>query len=138
MTLSNNEKKQYIYDNIPLIQNNHSEIISIIESNQISHTNNDNGIFVNIDTISDDIINTIYDTIFYIKNHNISFIEETLEYESQKNEQLEEQNTHSQEVSETTTRFERTRQFQSYCDNLMTLLSEEDIAIVEHSKQYHL
>ena len=62
------DKKLYIYKNIDSI-NNHNDIINHIISNDIKYTNNDNGFFINISYLENDIIDYIYNTIrYYIKN----------------------------------------------------------------------
>ena len=72
---------QYIYENTPLIQNKHATIISIIMKHTIPHTKNENGIFLNIDVVSPDIIREMYEAIYNIINHKLSFFEDTIHYE---------------------------------------------------------
>jgi hypothetical protein len=66
--LTHEEKKQYIYQNIDTIKN-HSLFIKILETNEIKYTKNTNGIFLNLNSLEDDIINDFYNIIFY-KNDN--------------------------------------------------------------------
>ena len=51
--------KQYIYEEISQL-NNHSKIVSLLQSNNIKYTDNNNGIYFNLSTSSDDIIEKIY------------------------------------------------------------------------------
>tara|TARA_B100000035_G_C20760708_1_gene448173 strand:+ start:200 stop:553 length:354 start_codon:yes stop_codon:yes gene_type:complete len=64
------DKKIYIYKNINKI-NNHNDIINYIKINNIKHTLNDNGFFVNISYLDDNSIIYIYDILkYYINNYN--------------------------------------------------------------------
>mgnify|MGYP001181242641 CR=1 FL=1 len=63
MELDNNldceVKKKYICDNIHKIKN-HRNYLDIVKFHDCPHTNNLNGIFVNLNTITDDVIDKFY------------------------------------------------------------------------------
>ena len=63
------EKKLYIYKNINKI-NNHNDIINYIKKNDIKHTLNDNGFFVNISYLDDNSIIYIHNILKYYINNN--------------------------------------------------------------------
>uniref|UniRef100_A0A6C0L2U6 Uncharacterized protein n=1 Tax=viral metagenome TaxID=1070528 RepID=A0A6C0L2U6_9ZZZZ len=67
------QKRIYIHQNINKI-NDHVNIINIIEQNECKHTKNNNGIFLNLTTTEDDIVDQIY---FLLNNElNYSIINE--------------------------------------------------------------
>ena len=55
-------KKQYIFDNIDYIEN-HNKIVNFLIFHDIKHTVNNNGYFVNISIIDDNLIDKLYDLI---------------------------------------------------------------------------
>ena len=55
-------KRQYIFDHIDYIDN-HNKIINFLMFHEIKHTINNNGYFVNISKISDELIDNLYDLI---------------------------------------------------------------------------
>ena len=57
--LSQQEMKQYIYEEISQLKD-HSKIVNLLQSNNIKYTDNNNGIYFNLSTSSDDIIEKIY------------------------------------------------------------------------------
>ena len=57
--LSQHEMKQYIYEEISQLKD-HSKIVNLLQSNNIKYTDNNNGIYFNLSTSSDDIIEKIY------------------------------------------------------------------------------
>ena len=66
------KKRIYIYDNIYKI-NDHKNLISIITSQDCKYTENSNGMFINLNTLNEDIIDNIY---FLVYNETNSDIEE--------------------------------------------------------------
>lgn len=60
-------KRHYIYNNIISLEN-HDNFIKILNINNCDHTSNSNGIFVNLNTINDNII----DELFFILNTEIN------------------------------------------------------------------
>ena len=64
-----NMKKKFIYENISSIKD-HTIIIEYFDSNNLKYTTNNNGIFINLSILEDEIIDFIY--AFTInKNHII-------------------------------------------------------------------
>ena len=83
------EKKLFIYKNINNI-NDHNNIINYIRANDIKYTNNDNGFFINISYLKEEIIDYIYNTIrYYIQNTN-----DSLTFIDKRKEIIEMSNTH--------------------------------------------
>ena len=52
-------KKKYIYENIGKLSN-HRNYLDIVYFHNCSHTNNSNGIFLNLNTIEIDVVDKIY------------------------------------------------------------------------------
>src|SRR6056300_511682 len=52
-------KKKYIYENIEKIKN-HKNYLDIILFHECPHTNNSNGVFINLNSIDSSIINKLY------------------------------------------------------------------------------
>ena len=64
------ELRKYIYAMIPKITKNHEVITNFFDINQISRTDNNNGTFVNLAVIDDDIICKLYELIIQINRCN--------------------------------------------------------------------
>ena len=63
-----NESYNYIIDNVPhLVDEQLIEIYKIIKINNIKHTINSNGIFIDLKLISNDVIIEIINLIKYLK-----------------------------------------------------------------------
>ena len=63
-------KKQFILDNISEINSNQcDEIIDIIKENDIKYMQNNYGIFLSLNKVSIDIVDTIYEHIKYCLEH---------------------------------------------------------------------
>ncbi len=62
------EKKKIIVDSINNIEN-HNKIVNFIHYYEIKHTENNNGYFVNISVISDEIIEKLYELIINLNNN---------------------------------------------------------------------
>jgi hypothetical protein len=73
-------KKQYIFDNIDYIEN-HNKIINFLIFHNIKHTVNNNGYFVNISIIDDNLIDKLYDLIIDL-NENMNDSQEQQIYET--------------------------------------------------------
>jgi hypothetical protein len=69
------DKKQYIYDKINNLEFNTIYIRDYIINSNIKYTENNNGIFVNLNTIYDNDINNIYDIILNKINYNNMIID---------------------------------------------------------------
>jgi len=57
------EKRLYIYENIYKI-NDHTNLINLINSSKCKYTENSNGLFINLNTLDDNIIKDIYFLIY--------------------------------------------------------------------------
>ena len=66
--LTIDEKKQFIYDNIEIIDDT-NPIIKFVIDNNINYSKNINGIHVNITILNDEIINIFYDLIYSLINN---------------------------------------------------------------------
>ena len=66
------KKRYYIYENITKIKN-HNHLIDYLKINKCKHTENKNGIFVNLNTIDDDIINNLYLMVYESINNFIDY-----------------------------------------------------------------
>ena len=88
------DKRSIIYHNNEYVSD-YSEIISILRDNNCKYTTNSNGIFINLTTIQDDVINKIYP--FFINNTLEKYTSEC-EYSTMK-EQINDET--SQESNET-------------------------------------
>tara|TARA_B100001123_G_C15337146_1_gene1033295 strand:+ start:619 stop:1023 length:405 start_codon:yes stop_codon:yes gene_type:complete len=64
-------KKLYIYENINSLCN-HSQIINLVDENNIKYTENNNGIFINISLLDSTIIDQMYDIIYNAQNYDES------------------------------------------------------------------
>ena len=62
------EKKKIIVDSINNIEN-HNKIVNFIHYYEIKHTENNNGYFVNISVISDEIIEKLNELIINLNNN---------------------------------------------------------------------
>ena len=68
-------KKLYIYENIDK-SSNHNTIIKLLNDNECKYTKNSNGIFLNLNTLSDELIQNIYDILFFNNDKQIYNINE--------------------------------------------------------------
>jgi hypothetical protein len=68
------DKKEYIVNNISKI--NHLKIINLIKKQNTEYTENKNGIFINLNSLDDNIIHGIYNIIYYDINHNLNKIKD--------------------------------------------------------------
>jgi hypothetical protein len=62
------KKRYYIYENIQKIKN-HNQIIDMIQLNKCKYTENENGIFLNLNTINDKMVNYIYNYLINTLNY---------------------------------------------------------------------
>jgi len=62
------EKRNYIHNNIEKISD-HTNIITIIDQSDSKYTQNNNGIFVNLNTLNEEII----DQIYFLLNSELNF-----------------------------------------------------------------
>lgn len=57
--IENGDKKKYIYENIDKIKN-HNNFLDIIKFHDCPFTKNSNGVFLNLNSLNDDVINEFY------------------------------------------------------------------------------
>jgi hypothetical protein len=68
------EKKKFLYDNLPYIENNKRLIISnYIKNNEIEFTENNNGILLNISNLENKHVDYLYDLCNMVEQENISY-----------------------------------------------------------------
>ena len=58
----NKKKKYYIYENINKVKN-HDQVIDLINIKNCKFTRNNNGIFLNLSVLNDELINLIYQIV---------------------------------------------------------------------------
>ena len=56
------KKRYYIYENIDKIKN-HDQIIDLIQIKECKYTKNNNGIFLNLSFLNEELINMVYQII---------------------------------------------------------------------------
>lgn len=90
------KQRYYIYENINQLKN-HNQIIDLINIHSCKFTENDNGIFLNLNTTEDKVITMIYHSML----NNINYKEEL--YDNINNEILNDiiENTITEENSST-------------------------------------
>lgn len=69
--MNTNYKRIYIYENIHKL-NDHKHLLSIVKSSDCKYTENSNGIFLNLNTITDEIIDNIYFLVYSDINTDIN------------------------------------------------------------------
>lgn len=74
-TVNIEEKKQYIYDKINNLEFNSIYIKDYVVNSNIKYTENLNGIFINLNTVSDFDIDNIYNIIINKINYNKLLLE---------------------------------------------------------------
>lgn len=81
--MNTNDKRNYIYENIDKL-NDHKHLLSIVKSSDCKYTENSNGIFLNLNTITDGIIDNIYFLVYSDINTDINphLYQEELEIEN--------------------------------------------------------
>lgn len=78
MELTIDDKKNTIYNLISSIQNT-GKIIQFINNRKINYTQNQNGIYVNITVLSDELINELYDLMHSIIDDDVNEKKNTYE-----------------------------------------------------------
>lgn len=119
------KQRYYIYENINQLKN-HNQIIDLINIHSCKFTENDNGIFLNLNTTEDKVITMIYHSML----NNINYKEEL--YDNINNEILNDiiENTITEENSSTSKNPIKDLSFKSF--------SKKDHEIIEYSKKYNL
>jgi hypothetical protein len=92
------DKRSIIYQNNEYVSN-YTEIISILDKHNCKYTKNSNGIFINLTTLSDDVIDAIYP--FFLNNTLETYKDIDLQHElTQIKENYQQQtNNHIRNVS---------------------------------------
>ena len=67
------KKRNYIYENIHKV-NTHNQIIELMDLNDCKYTQNNNGIFVNLNTLKSDIIDQIYFILYNLIDNKESIL----------------------------------------------------------------
>ena len=114
------DKRMYIYENIYKI-NDHTNLINIINNSDCKYTENNNGIFINLNTLDENIINNIY---FLVNNEIKSEVEEHI------CEVVVPENIKSPEIKNN-----KKENINKICINDF---DKEDKEIIEKSKKYKL
>ena len=115
------KKRYYIYENIDQIKD-HDQIIDLIELKKCKFTKNNNGIFLNLSVLNEEMINMIYQIIINSLDYEKTEINHITEYvnnfEEKENKKEEEKSL--EEVIQ------------------VNLFQEEDQDIIRYSKKYNL
>ena len=67
------QKRNYIYENIHKI-NTHNQIIELMDLNNCKYTHNNNGIFVNLNTLDEEIIDKMYLILYNLIDNKESIL----------------------------------------------------------------
>jgi hypothetical protein len=119
------KQRYYIYENINQLKN-HNQIIDLISIHDCKFTENDNGIFLNLNTTEDKVITMIYHSML----NNINYKEEI--YDNIINDSLS-------DIIENNTPGEIIPLEKISNDNLsFKNFSKKDREIIEYSKKYNL
>ena len=120
------KKRYYIYENIIKIKN-HEQIIDLITLKECKFTENNNGIFLNLSVLDDEIITIIYQIII----NSLNYEEQNNEYISQ-NMVLPEQEI--KEIAGETS----VKENEKYENILIQTFKKKEQPIILHSKKYNL
>ena len=113
-------KKQYIFDHVDEIEN-HTKIVNFLNFHEIKHTSNNNGYFVNISKLNDDLINKLYDLIIDL-NENIN---DSVEQEIYENIKIINENDNKKQIKE-----------EKHADIKLSSFSNTDKELILKSKSY--
>tara|TARA_B100000575_G_C23093928_1_gene630795 strand:+ start:606 stop:971 length:366 start_codon:yes stop_codon:yes gene_type:complete len=116
------EKRNYIYENIHKV-NTHNQMIELMNLNNCKYTHNNNGIFVNLNTLDEDIINKMYLILYNLIDNKESILTSFQEKEETMKEVLIE--IQEKKVEPKTKR-----------DIYLHEFSEEEQTIICKSKEY--
>tara|TARA_Y100001958_G_scaffold160112_2_gene166452 strand:+ start:12260 stop:12643 length:384 start_codon:yes stop_codon:yes gene_type:complete len=127
--MDNDIKKQryYIYENINKLSN-HNQIIDLINMKACKYTENDNGIFLNLNTIDEKIITMVY----HIVLNTINFKEKIYNIDVDEKDEIIVENTNN--ISDNTEINKGKK------DNSLSYkhFSKKDQKIIDYSKKYNL
>ena len=116
------KKRYYIYENIDKIKN-HDQIIDLIQLKECKYTKNNNGIFLNLSVLDEEIINMIYQIII-----------NSLDYE-EKNENYIIEQLYIEKKEEVV---KGNDQKNTKKKLLLKNFKKKEQNIIHHSKGYHL
>ena len=116
------EKRNYIYENIHKI-NTHNQMIQLMDLNNCKYTQNNNGIFVNLNTLDEEVIDKMYFILYNLIDNKESILTSFQE----KEETLKEVLTEIQE---------KTVEPKIKRDIYLKDFSEEEQSIICQSKKY--
>ena len=116
------KKRYYIYENIDRIKN-HDQIIDLIQLKECKYTKNNNGIFLNLSVLDEEIINMIYQIII-----------NSLDYE-EKNENYIIEPLYIEKKEEVV---KGNDQMNTKKKLLLKSFKKKEQNIIHHSKGYHL
>jgi hypothetical protein len=125
------KKRYYIYENIHKIKD-HNQIINIIHINNCKYTENDNGIFLNLNTIEDKIINMIYNSIINTLNYKEEIIE-VLD-----NNYYYEENNNSENLEKKEINYEIKESFNIIENDTFSQYNKQEQEIIKYTKKYNL
>ena len=117
------KKRYYIYENIHKLKN-HNQIIDLINIKNCKYTENDNGIFLNLNTLDEKIITMIYHIIL----NTINYKEEV--YNSIEENNTEELFKYTSDKKEPTKKIENCLTYKEF--------SKKDHEIISYSKKYNV
>lgn len=84
------EKRKQLLDDIKLLsKDQYEEIFRIIKRNNVEYSENSNGIFFDLNILSDDIMNKLFSFLEYCKAQKISEEARTVELENLRHETTE-------------------------------------------------
>ena len=118
------KQRYYIYENINQLKN-HNQIIDLINIHNCKFTENDNGIFLNLNTTEDKVINMIYHSML----NNINYKEDIYDNINNSISDIIENNTSEENIP-----IEKNSNENIYFKDF----SKKDHEIIEYSKKYNL
>lgn len=121
--MNTDDKRNYIYENIYKL-NDHKNLLKIVKSSESKYTENKNGIFLNLNTLDDNLINNIY---FLVHNDINSDLLSNVS-DTEDNDSIELKEIVSKQPN--TNKFENVYNLDSFNDN--------DQEIIKTSKLYRL
>lgn len=122
--MNTDDKRNYIYENIYKL-NDHKNLLKIVKSSESKYTENKNGIFLNLNTLDDDLINNIY---FLVHNDINSDLLSNVS-DTEDNESIELKEIVSKQINNTN-KIQNIYSLDSFNDN--------DQEIIKTSKLYRL
>tara|TARA_B100000214_G_scaffold58799_3_gene38110 strand:- start:4094 stop:4480 length:387 start_codon:yes stop_codon:yes gene_type:complete len=122
------KKKYYIYENIDKIKN-HDQVIDIINIKNCKFTSNNNGIFLNLSVLSDELINLIYQIVI----NSLDYEENQLN-EYNESELIDTNNENDENVEEKVVKYDLEKKYKL----LLKDFNNEEQKIIDMSKKYNL